>query len=88
MNLLLATLATFFLNLPFGYWRGGVRKFSWQWFVAIHVPVPFVIGFRYLFELGFQFHTYPLMVGAFFLGQFIGSRYRISKLPKRKSPEA
>jgi len=73
MNLLYAALGTFFLNLPFGYWRGSVRKFSLQWFLAIHIPVPFVILFRFLFHLGFQLYTYPVMVGSFFLGQWIGS---------------
>ena len=31
------------LNLPFGYWRAGVARFSRGWFLAVHVPVPFVI---------------------------------------------
>jgi hypothetical protein len=45
---------------------------SWQWFLAIHLPVPFVILFRYLFGLGFELYTYPAMVLAFFLGQWFG----------------
>jgi hypothetical protein len=64
------------LNLPFGYWRGGVRKFSPQWFVAVHAPVPLAIGLRFALGLGFRLATLPLFVAAFFGGQFLGGRLR------------
>lgn len=37
---LVAIAGTFLVNVPFGYWRAGVRKFSPAWFVAIHAAVP------------------------------------------------
>ncbi|WP_372754266.1 hypothetical protein [Labilibaculum sp.] len=77
LNLLLAALSTFVLNIPFGYIRQAYKKFSVMWFVTIHVPIPFVILFRHLFGLGFQLYTYPIMVSAFFLGQFFGKKTRI-----------
>ncbi|MCB2206603.1 hypothetical protein KQI65_17810 [bacterium] len=83
MTLLLVTIAVFVLNLPFGYWRESTRKFSLQWILAIHLPVPFVIAMRYLSGLGWQFYTYPFLIGAFFLGQYAGvliSRRRTAKL--------
>jgi len=64
----------FVLNIPFGYWRARVRKFSLQWILAIHLPVPLVIAFRVLWGLGWQFVTFPVLIGAFFLGQFAGGR--------------
>jgi hypothetical protein len=64
----------FVMNLPFGYWRAGARKFSWQWVTAIHLPVPFVVALRILSGLGWQLITFPVMVGAFFGGQFVGGR--------------
>lgn len=73
MNLFLDALMVLILNLPFGYWRQNVRKFSLQWILAIHIPVPVVIAIRILSGLGFQLYTYPVLVGAFFLGQFAGS---------------
>jgi len=76
MNLIYAAISIFFLNLPFGYWRGSVKKLSVQWFLAIHIPVPFVILFRFVFHLGFQLYTYPVMVGCFFGGQWIGGLVR------------
>ncbi|MFQ5456873.1 MAG: hypothetical protein ACE5FC_00260 [Myxococcota bacterium] len=69
-------LAVLLLNLPFGYWRGGVEKFSRPWFLAIHVPVPFVILMRVTSGLGWQLASFPIIVGAFFLGQFLGGKLR------------
>jgi hypothetical protein len=61
------------LNVPFGYWRANVRPFSLQWFLAIHLPVPLIIGLRLITDLGFAWHTYVFLVAAFFLGQQSGS---------------
>ena len=76
MRLALVAFAVFVLNVPFGYWRAGTRKFSWQWILAIHLPVPLVIALRVFSGLGFQLWSFPLMVAAFFLGQFCGARLR------------
>ncbi|HEV2761762.1 MAG TPA: hypothetical protein VGV38_02115 [Pyrinomonadaceae bacterium] len=51
-----------------------MRKFSWRWFVATHLPVPLVVALRFWSGLGFRFHTFPVMLAAFFLGQFAGAR--------------
>ena len=83
LNLLFAALSTFVLNAPFGFIRQGYKKFSGMWFVCIHVPIPFVILFRHLFGLGFQLYTYPVMVSAFFLGQFGGKKIRMWRDAKR-----
>jgi hypothetical protein len=82
MKLFVVALAVFLLNLPFGYWRAGVRRFSWQWIVAIHAPVPGVVALRLASGLGFQFTTYPVLIAAFFLGQRCGGGFR------RPSPSA
>ncbi|HEX9021074.1 MAG TPA: hypothetical protein VF903_07420 [Nitrospirota bacterium] len=62
------------VNLPFGYWRANSEKFSRQWFLAVHLPVPLVIGLRLASGLGFQLATFPVMIGAFFLGQLMGGQ--------------
>ena len=74
--LLLVAGAILALNLPFGYWRAGVRKFSPQWFMAVHAPVPLAVGLRFAVGLGFRLVTLPLFVAAFFGGQFLGGRIR------------
>jgi hypothetical protein len=73
LKLLAVTLAVFILNVPFGYWRSNVKKFSLQWFVAIHSPVPFIVLLRVWSGIGFAWYTYVFLVGAFFLGQRYGA---------------
>ena len=69
-------VAIILVNLPFGYWRAGVRKFSLAWFLAVHLPVGVAIALRLLSGLGWRLSTMPILVGAFFLGQFLGGRFR------------
>jgi hypothetical protein len=76
MKLILVASIVFLLNIPFGYWRYGVKKFSIQWFLAIHLPVPLVILIRIYSDIGFEIITYPIIIAAFFLGQFVGGRIR------------
>lgn len=66
----------FLMNLPFGYWRAGAKRFSGPWFLAIHAPVVLGIGFRLLMGMRLLFSTVPLFVGAFVLGQSLGGRLR------------
>ena len=72
MELYWVAVIVFVINIPFGYWRAKSRKFSGQWFLAIHLPVPLVIALRYLTGLGWQLITFPVLIGAFFLGQLAG----------------
>ncbi|MFQ5354054.1 MAG: hypothetical protein ACE5DR_03815 [Thermodesulfobacteriota bacterium] len=70
--LILITIFAFVLNLPFGYLRGKSRKFSFQWFLYIHLPIPFVIVFRLL--AGFSMKIVPIVLAASILGQVVGAR--------------
>ena len=76
MGLWTVALLVFLINLPFGYWRASVRKMSRQWFLAVHIPVPLVIALRVYSGLGFKLISFPVIIGAFFLGQFVGGRLR------------
>jgi len=73
LALLYDTLFVFLFNLPFGYWRINVKKFSFQWVLAVHIPVPFIIALRIYTTVGFAWYTYIFMVAAFFLGQKMGA---------------
>jgi len=73
IKLIIVALLVFILNIPFGYWRANVKRFSTQWFLAIHLPVPFIVAMRLLAGIGFAWYTYVFLVGAFFLGQKLGS---------------
>ncbi|MFN8257448.1 MAG: hypothetical protein U0W24_17265 [Bacteroidales bacterium] len=59
-------------NIPFGYWRSNVKKFSFQWFLSIHIPIPFIILARIFTHIGFQWYTYFFTVSTFVMGQFLG----------------
>jgi hypothetical protein len=69
-------IAVLLVNLPFGFWRAGVRKFTVSWFLAVHAPVPVVVGLRVLSGLGWQLVSFPVLVSAFFTGQFLGGKLR------------
>jgi len=78
-RLLAVAAATLVLNLPFGFWRAGVRKFSPAWFLAVHATVPLIVGMRLAAGLGWRLATFPVLIAAFFGGQFIGGRIRASR---------
>lgn len=91
-NIILAALLVFVINLPFGAWRANLKKFSFLWFVSIHLPIPAVVAIRFGMDIGFAFYTYPIMVAAFFSGQFGGKllerRFNLVKLYILKKKEA
>jgi hypothetical protein len=74
MGLWLVAVVVFLLNLPFGIWRARTRLFSWPWILAIHLPVPLIITIRICSRLGWRFATFPVLIGAFFIGQYAGGK--------------
>jgi uncharacterized membrane protein len=64
--------AVVLLTFPFGWYRASVRNLSARWFLAIHVPVPFVFLVRTAAGLPLTF--IPLTCLAFAAGQILGSR--------------
>jgi len=76
-------LLTFLVNIPFGYWRAKTKKFSKEWFLAIHLPVPLIVLFRILMGVHLNIPTLVTFVISFFLGQRVGillNRYVEEKL--------
>jgi hypothetical protein len=82
----LVIAATFVLNLPCGYWRAGVAKFSLQWFVAVHAVVPLVVYMRHAAGLPFRWSLLPLFVAAYCGGQYLGSRWRLRRVSQPNRP--
>ena len=76
MALTLLLSGIFIVNLPFGYWRESVRKFSTAWFIAVHAAVPLVIAMRIGLGIDWSLMILPLMLAAYFLGQAAGARLR------------
>ena len=86
MILLLAAFIDFLFNIPFGYWRANTKRFSVQWFLSIHLPIPFLIILRIFSGIGFEFITYPIMVSAFLLGQYFGYKLHNKRREKESTP--
>ncbi len=74
MSLQAVAICVVAVNLPCGYMRARVERFSKKWFMWVHLPIPFVIALRLLSGLGFQLYTFPVMISAYFIGQFLGGR--------------
>ena len=77
-------IATVVVNLPFGYLRGGFRKLSFWWFVAIHAPVPLIILIRKFHDLQLSWSLAPFLLGSYFIGQFLGRKiYKLKPYRKK-----
>jgi len=85
VKLILITILVFVFNIPFGYWRANVKKFSTQWALAIHIPVPFIVAARIFSNIGFAWYTYVFLVSAFFGGQKFGA-YLYNKRKLKNKP--
>lgn len=74
LRLVLVALGVLLINLPFGFWRSGLRRFGAAWLVAVHAPVLLAVGLRLL--SGLRWHPTSLLVlaAAFFTGQFCGGK--------------
>ena len=63
----------FLTNLPFGYMRAKSKKYSFAWFLYIHIPVPFIIAARWLWGLGIW--AIPFSLTADIAGQLVGGKF-------------
>lgn len=68
-------ILTFLINLPFGYYRKRAKRFSFRWFLYIHLPIPIIVAARLLSNLDFRY--IPLFIFAAITGQFLGGRLEI-----------
>lgn len=60
------------INIPMGIWRSRHRKFSWQWFAAVHLPVPLVVLLR--ISSGISWGFIPVFILASIFGQLVGPK--------------
>ena len=66
---------TMLINLPFGYARARVRKYSLKWFLYIHLPIPLIFVARTLSHVEFKY--VPVFVIAALVGQIIGGKLNL-----------
>jgi hypothetical protein len=71
------------LNVPFGAYRVTTRRLSARWFLAVHLPIPFLLLLRV--SAGYSYRIIPLLAVASVLGQLLGSwaylRLRATQTP-------
>lgn len=75
------------VNIPFGIWRGAVKKFSIQWFLAIHIPVLGSVLLRKQLHIEYTYIYLPIALIMFFVSQRIGVMiYEKRFKPKSEEP--
>lgn len=73
-EILLAAIAllAILVNIPLGRLRAGVRKYSFRWFLYIHLAIPVIAGLRIGFHFGYA--VIPVLLTAAVAGQVVGGR--------------
>jgi len=60
----------FVISIPCGYLRENYPKYSFMWFLLIHIPIPFIVLLR--IGAGISWHVIPLTLGGSIGGQVVG----------------
>jgi len=63
-------ILSFILSVPCGYLRQNYAKYSFMWFLLIHLPIPFIVLLR--LKAGVSWHFIPLTLGGSVAGQIVG----------------
>ena len=66
-------LLAFIVSVPCGYLRQNYKKYSFMWFLLIHLPIPFIVLLR--IKAGFDWHVIPLTLGGSVAGQLVGGYF-------------
>jgi cytochrome b561 len=72
------------ISIPCGYIRQNYPKYSFMWFLLIHLPIPFIVLLR--FKAGLNWHFIPLTVGGSIAGQIIGGAVSRRRKQNAKAP--
>jgi len=70
--IIIVSLIAMLVNVPMGYWRSTVKKYSVRWFLAIHLAVPLIFLLRVKSGLGYGY--IPELVMSAVMGQLIGGK--------------
>lgn len=74
MILLGLVTAAILVNIPLGYLRQAVPKFSFAWYFYIHISIPLIIYLR--IKSGYSWKIIPFTIGGAVIGQIVGARIR------------
>lgn len=76
MKILFILLFTFLVNLPFGWLRRNEKKFTFKWWLYIHLPIPLVIAFRIWLDINPWW--IPVVIAVAVVGQVVGARLKLN----------
>lgn len=62
------------INIPLGFLRQGVDKFTFAWYFYTHISIPFIIYLR--IKAGYSWKLIPLTIAGAIVGQIIGGIIR------------
>ena len=65
---------SFLINIPLGIWRERYKRFSFPWFVIVHLSVPFIIALRIHLQANRYF--IPLFIALAIAGQAVGNGWK------------
>jgi hypothetical protein len=71
------------LNVPLGVWREHTKKFSPQWFLAVHATIPFIAMLRKAVVM--PKYAIAFTIGSAVLGQAVGARAERLRLANLKA---
>lgn len=63
-------ILAFVISIPCGYLRENYAKYSFMWFLLIHIPIPFIVLLR--IEAGIGWRIIPLTLAGAIAGQIVG----------------
>lgn len=66
---------TLLINLPFGYARARSKRYSFRWFLYIHVPIPIIFIARTISHIELRY--IPVFAIAAIMGQIIGGKLEL-----------
>lgn len=58
------------ISIPCGYIRQNYPKYSFMWFLLIHLPIPFIVLLR--IKAGLSWHVIPFTLCGSIAGQIVG----------------
>lgn len=79
MKIALVLLFTFLVNLPFGWLRRKEKKFTFKWWLYIHLPIPLIIAFRIWLQINPWW--IPAIIAVAVAGQAVGARLKFNAQP-------
>ena len=74
-------ILAFVISIPCGYIRQNFSKYSFMWFLLIHLPIPFIVLLRV--KAGLNWHFIPCTLAGSIAGQILGGA-----LSRRKKQNA